>query len=78
MQKKLYKSTTNKQIDGVCGGIAEYFDIDATVIRLAWVLLTLIYGIGILFYIICCAVLPVNNNTHNDDNDSDTKLYKEL
>jgi len=76
MQKKLYKSTTNKQIDGVCGGIAEYFDIDVTFVRLAWVLLTLIYGIGILFYIICCVVLPVNNNTHNDDND--TKLYKEL
>ncbi|MBZ9607148.1 PspC domain-containing protein [Clostridium estertheticum] len=76
MQKKLYKSTTDKQIDGVCGGIAEYFDIDATVIRLAWVLLTLIYGIGILFYIICCVVLPVNNNTHYDDND--TIQFKEL
>ncbi|MBW9146582.1 PspC domain-containing protein [Clostridium sp. CM027] len=76
MQKKLYKSTTNKQIDGVCGGIAEYFDIDATVIRLAWVLLTLIYGIGILFYIICCVVLPVNNNTHYDDDD--TIQFKEL
>ncbi|MBW9150275.1 PspC domain-containing protein [Clostridium sp. CM028] len=77
MQKKLYKSTTDKQIDGVCGGIAEYFDIDATVIRLAWVLLTLIYGIGILFYIICCVVLPVNhNNTHYDDDD--TIQFKEL
>ncbi|MBU3091996.1 PspC domain-containing protein [Clostridium sp. CF011] len=76
MQKKLYKSTTDKQIDGVCGGIAEYFDIDATVIRLAWVLLTLIYGIGILFYIICCVVLPVNHNTHYDDDD--TIQFKEL
>ena len=78
MQKKLYKSTTDKQIDGVCGGIAEYFNIDVTVIRLVWVLLTLIYGMGILFYIICCVVLPVNNNTHIGDSDNASHLYKEL
>jgi len=78
MQKKLYKSTTDKQIDGVCGGFAEYFNVDSTFIRLAWVLLTLIFGIGIVFYIICCVVLPVNNNTHSGDSASASHLYKEL
>ena len=71
MKKKLYKSATNKKIAGVCGGIAEYFDVDATFIRLSWVLITLIYGIGILFYIICCIVIPVNDN-HNYDSDNKT------
>lgn len=78
MQKKLYKSTTNKKIAGVCGGIAEYFDVDATFIRLSWVLITLIYGIGILFYIICCFVMQVNNNTHNYDSDNKTNEFTDL
>ena len=38
MNKRLYKSNENKMIDGVCGGIAEYFNIDPTLVRLAWVL----------------------------------------
>ena len=39
MEKRLYKSNTNKMVDGVCGGIAEYFDLDPTLVRLGWVLL---------------------------------------
>ncbi|MBQ6847973.1 MAG: PspC domain-containing protein, partial [Clostridia bacterium] len=38
MEKRLYKSRTDKKLDGVCGGIAEYFNIDSTLIRLAWIL----------------------------------------
>ena len=41
MEKKLYKSNQNKMIDGVCGGIAEYFGIDPTVVRLIWALFSL-------------------------------------
>ena len=58
MNKKLYRSTTDKKIAGVCGGVAEYFGIDATLIRLALVLFTLFYGAGILLYIICAFVIP--------------------
>ncbi len=58
MHKKLYKSNTNKTLDGVCAGIAEYFDIDPTLIRLGWVVLTLAGGSGILAYIICALVIP--------------------
>ena len=58
MQKKLYKSNTDKKIDGVCAGIGEYFDIDPTVIRLLWVLATLFVGAGILAYIVAALVMP--------------------
>ena len=56
--KKLYKSNQNKVIAGVCGGIAEYFNIDPTIIRLAWVLFCLVGGSGVLGYIICALVTP--------------------
>ena len=56
--KRLYKSKTNKQLAGVCGGIAEYFGIDPTLVRLAWVLFTCLGGSGLLAYIICAIVIP--------------------
>lgn len=56
--KKLYKSATDKKIAGVCGGIAEYFDVDATLIRLAWVLFSLLGGSGLLAYIIAALIMP--------------------
>ncbi|MBR3837983.1 MAG: PspC domain-containing protein [Clostridia bacterium] len=58
MEKKLYKSATDKKIDGVCAGVAEYLDMDPTVIRLLWVLVTLFAGAGVLAYIIAAFVLP--------------------
>ena len=58
MEKKLYRSKTNKKILGVCGGIAEYFDIDATIIRLILVLAVLFAGVGVLAYLIAALVIP--------------------
>lgn len=58
MKKRLYKSNTEKKLDGVCGGIAEYFDVDPTVIRLAWVIFSLCGGSGLLAYIICAIIMP--------------------
>lgn len=58
MAKRLYKSATDKKLDGVCAGIAEYFDIDPTVVRLLWVLATLFVGAGVLAYIIAAVVMP--------------------
>lgn len=55
--KKLTKSN-NKMITGVCAGFAEYFGIDATLMRVIWVLAVLCAGFGVLFYIICCFILP--------------------
>ena len=55
---RLHKSTKDKKIAGVCGGIAEYFEIDSTIVRLAWVLFTLFVGAGLLGYIIALLVMP--------------------
>ena len=58
MDKKLYKSNKDKKIDGVCAGIAEYFGIDPTLVRLAWAGITLFAGVGILLYIVAALVMP--------------------
>mgnify|MGYP000290727706 FL=1 len=60
MEKKLYKSNQNKMLDGICGGIAEYFGIDPTVVRLIWALFSLMGGCGILAYIIAAIIIPRN------------------
>lgn len=57
-QKRLYKSRTERMIDGVCGGIAQYFDLDPTLVRIAWVLLTLLGGSGIILYLAAMIIMP--------------------
>lgn len=56
--KKLYRADEGKMLAGVCAGIAEYFDIDPTIVRLAWILFSLCVGSGIIAYIICIFVIP--------------------
>ena len=57
--KKLYLSETDKKITGVCGGIAEYFEMDSTLVRLGWVLLTIVPPFpGIIAYIIASFIIP--------------------
>ena len=58
MSRKLYKSNANRLLAGVCGGIANYFDIDATLIRLGWVVFCALGGSGILAYIIAAIMIP--------------------
>lgn len=60
MEKKLYKSGTNKMICGVCGGIGEYFGIDPTLIRVAWAILCVFAGAGILAYFLAAIIIPNN------------------
>ncbi len=57
-EPRLYLSNTDKKLAGVCGGLAEYFNVDPTVVRLAWVIFTLTYGTGLIAYIICALVIP--------------------
>lgn len=60
--KRLYRSRTNVMISGVCGGLAEYFDIDPTLVRLGYVLLTLFTLFsGVVFYIIAALIIPLEN-----------------
>lgn len=56
--KKLYKSNVEKKICGVCGGIAEYFNLDPTIVRLIFVILGLWSGAGVIFYIIAALLMP--------------------
>ena len=58
--RRLYKSDTDKILCGVCGGIAEYLNIDSTIVRLIWVIISLHGGMGVLLYIIACFVIPEN------------------
>ena len=58
MNKKLYKIEEGKKIDGVCGGIAEYFNIDATLVRLVWVIFTCFAFAGLIAYIIAAIIMP--------------------
>ena len=58
MGKRLYKSNKDKMLDGVCGGLAEYFGVDPTLIRLAWVLLCAMGGSGVVAYIVAAIVIP--------------------
>lgn len=71
MKKKLYRDTANAKIAGVCSGIAEYFDIDPTVVRLLWVFAVLFIGTGFLAYIICAIIIPEKPYNYDNYNDSD-------
>jgi len=62
MEKKLYKSNTDKKLAGVCGGIAEYLGMDSTIVRLILVLAVLFAGVGILAYIVAAFVMPDKTN----------------
>lgn len=60
--KKLYKSSSNKMLAGVCGGIAEYFNVDPTIVRVAWAIFSCFAGMGILAYIACAFIIPEKCN----------------
>lgn len=58
LSKRLYRSRTNQIIGGVCGGLGDYFGIDPVLFRLAFVLLVLMFGTGVLAYIILWLIMP--------------------
>ena len=61
--KRLYRSRKEKILGGVCGGIAEYLDVDPTIVRLMWVLLTLMGGAGVILYLISWLIIPMEPKT---------------
>ena len=65
MQKKLYKSVTDRKVFGVCGGLGEYFNIDASIVRLIFVFLVLCVGTGLLAYRGCGLVLDDDPNPYH-------------
>jgi len=71
MTKKLYKSRTDVKLDGVCAGLAKYIGVDPTVVRLAWVVFSLIGGSGLIAYIVCAVLMPREpKETEQDDYES--------
>jgi phage shock protein C len=75
--KKLYRSSTDKFIGGVLGGFSEYVAIDPTVIRLGYVLFTIIFPVAIIFYLIAWIVIPKKvsheTNSHEKHTEKDVK-----
>ena len=59
MKKQLMRSSRDKKIAGVCAGVAHYFDIDPTIVRVIWGVLAFCYGAGIVAYIILWIIAPV-------------------
>ncbi len=60
MNKRLHRSRTEKMIAGVCGGLAEYLGIDPTLVRVVWVLISLLAGVGVLLYLILWVIMPLD------------------
>jgi len=66
MSNKLYRSQTDKMLGGVCGGLAKYLNIDVTIVRLFFIILTFLGGFGPLIYFIMWIVVPLENYTYQD------------
>lgn len=62
MDRRLYRSRTKRMVSGVCGGIAEYFNVDETIVRLGVALVTAVTGIvpGLIFYFVAAVIMPEN------------------
>jgi len=69
MQKRLYKSDTNKVIAGVIGGIGEYFDIDPTLLRLAYILIAVLTAVfpAVVGYLVACLIMPSKPHGHTTE-----------
>ncbi|HEX9016930.1 MAG TPA: PspC domain-containing protein [Chloroflexota bacterium] len=63
MNNRLHKSRTNKVIAGVCGGLGDYFDVDPTFVRVLFVLMVFLHGIGLLAYIVLWIAMPREEST---------------
>lgn len=74
MPEQLHKSRTNKVFAGVCGGLADYFKVDATLIRLAWALAFFFGGTGLILYILAMIIMPEDPSSKSQEikNDEDT------
>ncbi len=68
MAKKIYRSQKDSMIAGVCGGIAEYFDIDSTLVRLLAILVVFLGGVGVIAYIIAWIIIPQNPEQETNSN----------
>jgi len=76
--KRLYKSRKNKMIDGVCSGIAEYFDIDPVMVRIVFILFAVLGGSGIVAYIVGMIIIPPHPGVNEEENRDKSSHSKEV
>lgn len=74
MGKRLYKSRTDVKVDGVCAGVAHYFGIDVTLVRIIWLVSVFMGSAGFWVYLVCAIVMPREPR----DNDRDYDDVKDL
>lgn len=74
--KKLYKDKKNEIIGGVCAGLADYFDVDVTIVRLGMVLIGLMWGAGIFLYIVAMIIMP-DKSTIIEDTIKEAEIKKD-
>lgn len=75
--KRLYRSSSERILGGVCGGIGKYFDIDPVIVRLIWALFVFASGFGLILYIIAWIIIPKENKIvadNNINNDIDNEI----
>lgn len=85
MNKKLYRSRTKRTLSGVCGGLEDYFEIDVTIIRLLWVVISFMSGgfPGIIAYVIAVFIIPEepigfhNNDFHKPNTNPEYRINNE-
>jgi len=78
MERKLYRSRSDRMVWGVCGGLAKYFGIDSTIVRIIAVVLMLATGVGILAYIILAIVVPLENSKAAEPKDTIKENVEEM
>ncbi|MEN6518472.1 MAG: PspC domain-containing protein [Methanospirillum sp.] len=77
--KELKRSRTNRMVAGVCGGIGEYLDIDPNVIRLIWVVVTVLTGgVGILAYLLAWLIMPEDTSPATENGPIDTTAVSSM
>jgi len=77
-QKHLYRSRQDRMISGVCGGFARYFNVEPLLVRLAWVLVTLFWGVGLILYIAGIVIMPENPEEYEDSDQPEAQNNKAL
>jgi phage shock protein C len=77
-KKKLYRSETNKVLAGVCGGLGEYFDIDPTLVRIAFIVLTVLTGGGIIIYPLMWLLIPSESDVSGSSEKTMNKNIEEM
>ena len=77
-QKHLYRSRQDRMISGVCSGFARYFNLEPLLVRLAWVLVTLFWGVGLILYIAAIVIMPENPEEYEDNEKASPQNNKAL